>query len=208
MRDLPITPPDWLDVSRETLEKLEAFAALVLQWNRTINLISKASSGEIWQRHVLDSAQLMLHFPPDAKTYVDIGSGGGFPGIVLAIIAAELMPGLQPTLVESDLRKTVFLNESSRKLGLAVNVLRDRAEAVPPLGTDIVTARALAPLGALCAHAERHLAPTGVALFLKGNSHAAEVAAAQQEWRFDLTTHPSKTDPDTALLALKGISHV
>lgn len=208
MKDMDLLLPEWMNVSRETFERLEAFVALVLQWNKTINLISKESTADVWQRHVLDSAQLMLHLPPEAEAYADLGAGGGFPGVIVAIMAAEVRPTLRATLVESDLRKAVFLSETSRKLGLAVTVVRDRVETLAPLGADLVSARALAPLAELCGYGQRHLAPGGTALFLKGNRYEAEIAIARQKWAFDLTVYPSKTGTDAALLALKGVSHV
>lgn len=208
MKEMVRALPDWLAVSRETSERMEAFVALLLHWNQTINLISKGSAADLWPRHVLDSAQLMPHIPDAARALADFGSGGGFPGIILAIIAAEQRPQMRMTLIESDLRKAVFLTEACRKLGLTVTVLRERVESLPALQADVITARALAPLATLCAYAHRHLAPGGTALFLKGNSHPAEIAAARQSWSFDLTVHESRTEAGTAVLALKGIAHV
>ena len=208
MRDQSETLPDWLAVSRETQQDLQTLSARVLQWNLAVNLVSKASAAQIWTRHVLDSAQIFLMAPPDARRWVDLGAGGGFPGLVVAILARETRPDLEVVLVESDQRKAVFLHEAARTLGLQAQVLADRIEDIAPLGADVVSARALAPLSALCGFAHRHMAAEGLALFLKGARVADEIARARSDWHFDLTQVASKTDPESVVLALREIRHV
>lgn len=194
-------------VSRETHERLEALLALTRKWNPAINLVSKSSLGDGWSRHVLDSAQLERLAPPTALTWADLGSGGGYPGLVVAALSAETCPLRRVTLVESDQRKATFLREVARQLDLQVQVRAERIEDCPPLAAAVVSARALAPLPALCGLALRHLAPDGVALFLKGRDHATELDQARKIWTFQAQTHPSLTDPQAAVLALSEISH-
>ena len=195
------------DVSRETLDRLQALVALLEKWNRTINLVSKGTIDAAWQRHIVDSAQI-FEFGKTASSWVDLGSGGGFPGLVIAIIAAEKAPLLTLTLIESDQRKATFLRLASQNLGLRTRVISGRIETVTPLLADVVSARALAPLPLLCKYAAPHLAPHGRAIFLKGKAFEAETVEARRMWNFDLETHPSITDPSAIVLVLKGISHV
>ena len=202
------TCPDWLDVSRETFERLQSFVALVEKWNPAINLISKSGIPLLWQRHVLDSAQLFDFASQNTKTWCDLGSGGGFPGIVIAILAQEKLPELRLTLVESDRRKSVFLTEAARQLGLNLAVATCRIEDLAPQAADIVSARALAPLDVLCGYAARHLNALGTAIFPKGAAAADEIRDAKKSWVFDLTEMRSRTDANAAVLVLKGLRHV
>lgn len=196
-----------LSVSRETEAQLQTFVDLLEKWNAAINLVSKASIDQVWQRHILDSVQI-FDYGKTAKQWLDVGSGGGFPGLVVAILATEKAPEMQVTLVESDQRKATFLRAACQSLGLRAIVLSDRAEALAPQAADVVSARALAPLPQLCALAQQHLAPNGTAIFLKGKSFAAEIAEARKNWNFALESHASITDPSAVVLVLKGISHV
>jgi len=197
-----------LNVSRETSERLDTYAALLVKWNPAINLVSKSSLADLQTRHFADSAQLFELCPPTARHWVDLGSGGGFPGLVIAILAAESMPELAVTLVESDGRKAAFLSAVVRETGLHAKVIADRIESLPPLAADVLSARALAPLPQLLAFAEQHLAPGGHALFPKGATHRSEVAESLADWRFDLREHPSKTDPHAVILEIEGVSRV
>lgn len=184
--------------------RLQVFADLVLKWNRTINLISAQTEAAIWQRHILDSAQIYDLAPKNARTWLDFGSGGGFPGMVIAILAAERQPEMRITLVESDRRKAAFLMQAARSAGVVCTVLAERIEQVAPLGSDIVSARAVAPLVSLLEAGSRHLAPGGVMLFPKGARAAAEVAEARLAWDFDLEETPSRTDPSAVTLAIRN----
>lgn len=197
-----------LDVSRETSEKLDSYVALIQKWNKAINLISRSSEADIWQRHIADSAQLAQHLPSGPGLWLDLGSGAGLPGIVLAIIAAEVAPSLRFELVEVDQRKATFLRQVSRKLDLNVTVLTERIEALAPRLADVVSARALASLSDLCSFAERHLDADGIAVFLKGAGAEAEIEVAQKKWSFNLESFPSKTSADALVLKLKKIRHV
>jgi 16S rRNA (guanine527-N7)-methyltransferase len=195
-------------VSRETIEALERFTELVVKWNQAINLVSKATIPDLWSRHVLDSAQLFPLSPKEARHWVDMGSGGGFPGIVAAILAKETRPDLRFTLVEVDQRKSTFLREASRTLGLGATVLSDRVEDIAPLDADILSARALAPLSKLIDLSLSHLKPDGVCLFLKGSQFEAEVEAAQKDWAFEIEAVPSLTGSDSAVLKVQRMKHV
>lgn len=194
-----------LDVSRETLSRLEQFAGLVAKWTRRINLVAAASLPHIWGRHIRDSAQLVLipDRPPDR--WLDLGSGGGFPGIVVAVLAAEIWPDARVTLVESDQRKAAFLRTAARELTLDVEVRAERAETMPPFFADVLSARALAPLSDLMGLAHRHLAPNGMAIFPKGRNAMAEVDAARRDWRFALAIRDSLTDHEGRLLRIERI---
>ncbi len=191
--------PDWLDVSRETIEKLGYYVAEVLRWNATINLVSKSSVAEIWQRHVLDSAQLFPLAESQGK-WVDLGAGAGFPGIVIAIMGARQM-----VLVESDQRKATFLREIVRQLSLPVIVFAKRIDAIESLAAETVSARALASLTDLLGHVTPHLALGGRAIFPKGRGFEEELKLAQADWTFDATKIPSRTDPEAAVLIIENI---
>lgn len=196
------------NVSRETTARLEAYAALTAKWTAKINLIGRGTLADIWGRHIVDSAQLLPFMPQTARHWVDLGSGAGFPGLVIAIIAAETHPELRVTLVESDLRKAAFLATVLREVGVTARIEAARIEALPPQGADVLSARALAPLPQLLAFANRHLAPRGVAIFPKGVTFQTELDAALETWAFSVQKHPSSTDPDSVILTIGEIARV
>lgn len=196
-------------VSRETLERLKIYHGLLCQWNPAINLVAPASLASAWDRHFLDSAQIFdLCAKDTAGLWLDLGSGGGFPGLVVAILAAEENAAIHVTLVEADQRKAAFLRNAARETGIAVRVIAERIEAVEPLGATVVSARALAPMGELLAYAERHLAAGGVAILPKGARWSDELARALEKWRFAYEKHPSTTDPDAVVLKIGEIARV
>lgn len=192
-------------LSQPSKARLSEFVGLVQKWNPAINVIGKSTAPKIWERHIIDSAQLFCFAQSHHKVWLDIGSGGGFPGVVLAILAAEVFPDLQFTLVESDRRKAVFLSEAARTLGLAIKVHPLRIEEVAPVGADVISARALAPLEQLCQHAQRHLAVGGVCVFPKGETAEAEIEAAKRSWGFSVARHVSHTDSKATILLLKDL---
>ena len=194
-----------LSVSRETFSALEEFAELVRRWNPAINLVSKSTIPDLWSRHIVDSAQLFTHTPPDAKLWLDIGSGGGFPGIVVAGLAKELQPHLNVALVESDLRKATFLREACRTLGLNAHVHSVRIESLPPAKADVLSARALAPLPVLLGYADQHLNAAGIALFPKGAQYDSELSEARRAYMFDVKLFPSLLEPTAAILEVRNI---
>lgn len=194
-----------VSVSRETIERLESFSALTAKWTKKINLIAKSTVPDIWNRHIVDSAQIYQH-AGTAQHWVDIGSGGGFPAIVAAIIAKEHHPETRFTLIESDARKCTFLRTAGRELDLNLYVITQRIEETEPQGADIVSARALGSFANLLPLLERHLSPTGTALLMKGETYAQEIAEVSSDWDFDLTEYPSITNPDSRILSLKRIT--
>ena len=191
-----------------TVARLEALVALLRKWNSAINLVAPASLPDVWRRHVADSAQVFALRPAGARHWLDLGSGGGFPGQVVAILAAETAPEQRVELVESDQRKCIFLETAARELGLDVTVTRGRIEELPPRQADVVSARALARLDRLCFFAQRHLAPGGTCLFLKGADLDSEIAEARRHFDFDLSLSPSQTDARGVIAKLTGLSHV
>lgn len=190
-------------VSRET-SLLSQYAALLRKWNPAINLIAPSTLSDIEGRHIADSAQLANLAQGTAGDWADLGSGGGLPGLVIAIQC----PTKQVTLVESDGRKCSFLRTSVRELGLDnVRICNSRIEAADRLNVASVSARALAPLPLLLSYASRHLAPAGTAWLMKGRNWRSEIDEAATDWRFDYVAHPSKTDPDAAILEITGLRH-
>ena len=194
-------------VSRETSEKLGQFAQLVEKWTAKINLISKSSIPNMWERHIQDSLQLYQH-APIGNHWVDLGSGGGFPAIVLGLMSQQDGRSTKFTLVESDQRKCAFLRTAIRELGIDASVINDRIEKIEPLKADVLSARALADLKTLLGFADLHLAENGVAVFPKGSNWKAEEADAREAWHFECDPIPSQTDPSAAVLRIKEISHV
>ncbi len=188
------------NVSRETLERLEAYVALLKLWNRRINLVGGNTLGDPWRRHILDSAQLLPHVPAKARVLVDLGSGAGLPGLVLAILGVP-----EVHLVESDQRKAVFLREAVRVTGAGATIHAIRAERLT-LAADVVTARAVAPLPDLLALAEPFLGPRSVALFLKGRTAGEELTLAAKSWTMRSRLLPSSSEPGGMLLILEAIA--
>ncbi len=188
-------------VSRETLEKLQLYCSLLLTWQRRFNLIGKSTEDDIWQRHFLDSAQLMKLGRPGSLRLVDFGSGAGFPGMVLALMGQT---GVE--LVESSEKKCVFLEEVSMSTKTPVIVSRVRFEEVRrPDPADVVTARAVAPLQKLLNDVARWVKPDGVALLHRGSTVDVEILEAARYWDFKVVRHSSITNPSGAILAISGI---
>jgi 16S rRNA (guanine527-N7)-methyltransferase len=200
--------PDWLNVSRETHHRLQEFYALVCKWNRAINLVSAASLEDGWRRHILDSAQLLPISGCTAGPWLDIGSGAGLPGLVVAIMADETLPKVHVTLVESDRRKSTFLSQAIRQLGLKASVFPGRLESLPEMDASVVSARAFAPLDKILGLAARHMSENGAGLFMKGQTYQAELNAAQQNWRYECDVIPSKTDANAVILKVQKVRHV
>lgn len=196
-----------VDVSRETLAKLESFVDLVEKWSPKINLISKPSVRQIWDRHIADSAQL-FGLTEKQGLWVDLGSGGGFPGIVIAILATQEEAKWRVTLVESDQRKSAFLRTAIRELDLNANAISERIEDIEPLGADVISARALAELSTLIGFADRHLKVDGTALFPKGQSWQKEHDDAQRQWSYTCEPIRSETNASAAVLKIKDIASV
>ena len=198
------------DVSRETLDRFEAYAALLMKWTAAINLVSPRSLPDLWRRHFLDSAQLRRHLPaaadPAGRKILDLGTGGGFPGMVLALLGCGHVH-----LVESDQRKAVFLQQAARETAAPVTIHNSRIEALEPFPVDVVTCRAFAPLPRLLDLAAPFLAPDcgkegPCGLFLKGRNVDRELTEAGKTWRLRIKRFESITDPEGSILRLKILS--
>jgi len=196
-----------LSVSRETMSDLSLFVELLGLWNARLNLVSAGSLPDVWERHVLDSMQLLALFPIIFGRYVDVGAGAGFPGIVLAICLKHGCPDVETVLVESDRRKAEFLRNVVRRLALKVDVICARIEETVPLEADVLTARAVAPLPVLLEACRMHLRAGGRALFPKGASWREEVASARDLCRFCMAVHPSATHGEAAVLEIWNVSY-
>ena len=192
------------DVSRETTERLQAYVAELLRWNKRINLISRATEGEVWQRHILDSAQIYDLAPESAASWLDFGSGAGLPGLVVAILAKEANPELKVTVVDSDTRKTVFLQTIAKQLDLATKIENARIENLPPQNSDVISARAVAPLSKLFDLAARHAHEKTMFLFPKGADHTSEIAVPGAHQNVPLRIVPSRVHPDGVILCFGG----
>ena len=188
-------------VSRETLARLEAYAALLTRWSARINLIGRDTIPDLWRRHILDSAQLRSFVPDRVRSMIDLGSGAGLPGLVLAILG---VPGVE--LVEADSRKCAFLREAARITEVAVTLRTCRIEAVSPHPVDVVIARACAPLDRLLGLAERFFAPDSECLFLKGERVAEELTLARKGWTMTASLHQSRSDPRGVVLRLQQVA--
>lgn len=197
-----------LDVSRETMERLKIFDATLQKWNPRINLVSRSTLPDLWNRHILDSIQVFEAIQQPTGHWVDIGSGGGMPGVIVAICAAEKAPALRVTLIESDQRKSAFLRTAARECGVSVNVISERIETAEPQSADVLSARALADLSQLCEFSERHLKKEGLCIFPKGGNWKKEVDNASQQWRFEWEAITSLTEPQAVILKMKGVERV
>lgn len=207
-----MTPEDFqarTGVSRETLERLHVYAALLAKWQKAINLVAPKSLPELWERHFLDSAQLLALAPPGARLWLDLGSGGGFPGLVIAAMGMEIVH-----LVESDQRKSAFLREAARAMGVSATVHVKRIEAVDPAALhaalggapEVISARALAPLEELLPLAHRLAGPETIYLLPKGRQAEDELTAARRYWTIaQLEMLPSQTDPAANILRIRGL---
>ena len=193
-------------VSSAVIAKLERYAELLRQWQGAVNLVAAASLDDVWRRHFADSAQL-LALAPDAKSWLDLGSGAGFPGMVIAILLSD-QPGVRIELIEAQERKCAFLAEVARATATAVEIHQVRVESAripnkvaPP---DIVTARALAPLDRLLELAAPWFGPKTRGLFLKGEQALQEIEEAQRRWTFHVKLAKSQTDKNGRILEIRA----
>jgi len=200
---LPLGPTGFArltGVSRETLDRLLAYVELLELWNRRINLIGRNTMGDIWRRHLLDSAQLCVLLPPRKLVLADLGSGAGLPGIVLAIMGVD-----ETHLIESDQRKAAFLREAVRITGVNATVHAARIEEMPGFAADVVTARALADLPTLIELSAKFRTERTLSLFLKGEGASEELAAARQVWTMKAEQIQSRSDPTGSIIKLAEI---
>lgn len=190
-------------VSRETIEKLEIYISLLQQWNKKINLVSQQGMDQVWKRHVYDSFQLIRYLDSSVKSIADLGSGGGFPGLILA-----LSTDIPVILIESDMRKTIFLREVLRKTKTQATVLCQRIENVNAISADVVTARALTSLTQLLEFSKNILNKNGYCLFLKGRSVNLEIEEAQKDWKINYKTFSSQTNADGVIVKINQFERV
>jgi 16S rRNA (guanine527-N7)-methyltransferase len=202
-------------VSRETVDRLQVYADLLGAWQKSINLVAPSTVADVWHRHFADSAQLVTLAPQGPLTWVDLGSGAGFPGLVVAILLAE-RGDCRVVLVESDGRKCAFLREVARKTDIrgriAVDIVTERIETAANTirvgGVDVVSARALAPLERLLGLCHPFFGPSTVALLPKGRELEAELAVARQCWHFVETRTPSLTANESWVLGVRSLRPV
>jgi 16S rRNA (guanine527-N7)-methyltransferase len=187
-------------VSRETLDRLAAYADLLTRWSARINLVGRDTLADLWRRHILDSAQLHPFVPSSAQNLIDLGSGAGFPGLVMAVLG---VPGVE--LVEADTRKAAFLREAARITEAEVTIRPCRIQAVPPHPADVVTARACAPLDRLLDLAEPFLMPGTICLFPKGERFAEELTLARKGWTMSVSVEHSLSDRRGVILRLQQV---
>jgi 16S rRNA (guanine527-N7)-methyltransferase len=192
----------WLDVPRETLERLYAFAALLTEENSRQNLVSRGSVDQLWSRHIVDSAQLVRSAPAGAATWLDLGTGAGFPGLV-----AALLHPARVTMVESRRLRADFLLRATEVLGITdkAEVLCSRVETLDPRPYDVISARAFAPLDKLLALGERFSTAETVWILPKGRSAKTELEAARASWQGAIRLEPSITDPDASIIVASNI---
>jgi len=195
------------------MTRLETYAALLIKWQKAINLVGRETLPDLWRRHMLDSAQLAEHIAAahsdgSPLTLVDLGSGAGFPGLVLAIMASDAGRRWQVHLVESDVRKSAFLATVARETKTEVKIHTARIERLAAFPADIVTARALASLDSLLEYAEPFLMPSSHCFFLKGATAADELTAAVKSWKMEVEQLPSRSGPAGNLLHIRDISRV
>lgn len=196
------------EVPRETLERLTNYSRLLVERNAHLNLVADSTLQDLWRRHFWDSAQLAPLVPAGAKTLVDLGSGAGFPGMVLAIMLGDASSTRGPLtvhLVDSTQKKCRFLEEVAAATGAPVKVHWSRAENLAGLKADVVTARAVAPLTKLLGLAHPFFTEGTTGLFLKGRAAAAELTEAAESWRLQADTLQSRSDPSGSILRVTGL---
>jgi 16S rRNA (guanine527-N7)-methyltransferase len=191
-----------LGVSRETRERLEAYVATLLEWQGRMNLIGSGTIDDIWNRHIVDCAQLARLVPTGCRRLVDLGSGAGLPGLIFAILG---VPGVE--LVESDQKKAAFLHAAAGAAGVKPLIHTCRVEAMPQEPADVVTARAVAPLERLVPMVSRFMTEGSVAILPKGSSVDDELKAVARHWHLWYSRHTSMTDPRGCLLVIDRLYH-
>lgn len=196
-----------VSVSRETTDRLHIYESLLRRWNSKINLVAPSTLEDVWNRHFVDSAQLWPLRPASVLSWLDLGSGAGFPGLIIAILAEAASNGPRVTLVESDLRKSAFLNTVLRETGVSARVVSKRIENADLGRFDVVSARALAPLPKLLSLSAPYFGPDTVGLFPKGAGAELELAEALAFWRFSVQKVVSRTDPRGVILKVGELSH-
>lgn len=196
-------------VSRETFKRIENFVSLLLEWNEKMNLVSKNAVKDIWLRHVLDSAQLAKYLSKENFALVDVGSGSGFPGMVLGIMMKEYSPESKITLVESIGKKVAYLQNVVERLELDnVDVCHNRAENCLLSSPDFITARAVASLDKIFSYTEKMATPKTSFLLLKGKTYKLELAEAEKNWKFNSEVYANQYSDDGVVLKITNLRKV
>jgi 16S rRNA (guanine527-N7)-methyltransferase len=201
---MPFGPEDFAakaNVSRETLARLKAYADILTEWAELHNLVARSTLPDLWERHMWDSAQLAPLVPEGAHTLADLGSGAGFPGLVLA----AMLPGVEVTLHEATAKKCAFLRAAADRMGVGVTIENARMEDLPRHAYDVVTARACAPLPRLLEYAHSFVGPNSVCLFLKGQNVGSELTEAHKCWKMEVSQVASQTDPSGAIVTVREL---
>ena len=188
-------------VSRETLEKFSTYVALLTKWQKAINLVSNKSLPDVWERHVLDSHQVLKHAPSDKGVWIDMGSGAGFPALIVAMAS-----DFDVHVIESDHRKCQFMREVSRETSTPITIHTKRIDAVEPFPATVISARALASLEKLLEYSENFATDETVYLYLKGQDVDAELTQAAKCWRMEPIKHQSLSSPEGSVLELRNVS--
>ena len=194
-----------LNVSRETLNGFYEYETSLTKWNEKINLVSKNTLMDVWKRHFLDSGQIIKHVEVSGKRWVDVGSGAGFPGLVVALLLRDRKIDCDLVLVEKNSKKGLFLNEVIRRLNLSVEVVNDNIDNLEPLNADILTARAFSELNNLIEIAFRHRKKEGICLFLKGENYRIELDKTLNYWFFDYDIVDSLSSSSGKIIRVKKI---
>lgn len=199
---------DTYNVSRETFDKLKHYQSMLIEWQSKFNLVSSSTLDDAWNRHFLDSVQLFQYIPNQAKVLYDFGSGAGFPGMVLAIMANEKMPDLQVSLIESTTKKTLYLNAVKSKTNTNVTILNDRIENLQIPKADVITSRAMASLTELLGYAYKFCKKESVCIFPKGKKYAEELSEAHKRWKFKCRIVASTQSDEGKILIITNLSKV
>lgn len=197
---------DTYNVSRETFDKLKHYQSMLIEWQSKFNLVSSSTLDDAWNRHFLDSVQLFQYIPNQAKVLYDFGSGAGFPGMVLAIMANEKMPDLQVSLIESTTKKTLYLNAVKSETNTNVTILNDRIENLQLPKADVITSRAMASLTELLGYAYKFCKKESVCIFPKGKKYAEELSEAHKRWKFKCQIVASTQSDEGKILIITNLS--
>ncbi|MEH6474389.1 MAG: 16S rRNA (guanine(527)-N(7))-methyltransferase RsmG [Sneathiella sp.] len=190
-------------VSRETLEKFSTYVALLTKWQKAINLVSNKSLPDVWERHVLDSYQILKHAPADKGVWIDMGSGAGFPALIVAMVS-----DFDVHVIESDHRKCQFMREVSRETSTPITIHTKRIDAVEPFPATVISARALASLEKLLEYSEDFTTDETVFLYLKGQDVDAELTQAAKCWSMSSIKHQSLSSNEGSVLELRNVTRV
>lgn len=197
---------DTYNVSRETFDRLKTYEASLFEWQKKFNLVSNASLSDCWNRHFLDSAQLIKYIPQTARIMYDFGSGAGFPGMVLAIMLKEKTPYLKVRLIESIRKKTLYLKTVAELTHTDVEIVNDRIENIKVEKADVITSRAMASLKELLAYTYKFCKKETVCIFPKGKKYAEEISEARRQWNFNVEIFASEQSDEGKILIITNLN--